>query len=194
MFQHITRRRPAPATVIASLALFVSLGGVGYAAATIGSAQIKNNSVQGKDIRNGTIKTPDIAASTRNALKGKTGPAGLNGAPGAPGQKGVDGAKGDTGAAGATNVTVVRTSFAIPSGSTSAATAECPAGSRATGGGVAAIPSNEGDAVIQSGPTGSDGLFVNTTTGTVPTKWFGRYRSASLDPTTGYVWAICAAP
>ena len=35
---------------------------------------------------------------------------------------------------------------------------------------------------------------MNTTTGTVPVKWFGRYKSNALDPTTGYVWAVCAAP
>lgn len=191
MFEHTTRHRPTPATVIASVALFVSLGGVGYAAATIGSAQIKNNSVQGKDIRNGTIKSPDIAKATRNALKGKTGPVGPVGA---TGPRGADGAKGDTGAAGATNVTVVRNSFLVPSGSTAGASAECPAGSRATGGGVAAIPAAENDTIIASGPTGSDGLFVNTTTGTVPVKWFGRYRNSTIDPVTAYVWAICAAP
>jgi hypothetical protein len=43
-------RRPSPALVIASLALFVSLGGVGYAAVTIpnnsvGSSQLKNSAV-----------------------------------------------------------------------------------------------------------------------------------------------------
>ena len=188
MFEHITRHRPAPATVIASAALFVSLGGVGYAAATIGSAPIKNNSVQGKDIKNGTIKSPDIAKATRNALKGKTGPAGP------AGPRGADGVKGDTGAAGATNVTVVRNSFLVASGSTASASAECPAGSRATGGGVAAIPAAENDTIVASGPTGSDGLFVNTTTGTVPVRWFGRYRNSTIDPVTAYVWAICAAP
>jgi hypothetical protein len=44
---------------VALTALFVSLGGVGYAAATIGSAQIKNNTVRSKDVRNGTLRTKD---------------------------------------------------------------------------------------------------------------------------------------
>ncbi len=39
------RRRPTPAMVVSLIALFVALGGTGYAAATIGSAQIKNNSI-----------------------------------------------------------------------------------------------------------------------------------------------------
>jgi hypothetical protein len=49
---------------VASAALFVSLGGVGYAAATIGSGQIKNNSIRSKDIRNGTLRTRDVKADS----------------------------------------------------------------------------------------------------------------------------------
>ncbi len=48
------------ANIVASLALFLALGGVGYAAATIGSGQIKNNSVRSKDIRNKTVAGKDV--------------------------------------------------------------------------------------------------------------------------------------
>lgn len=56
------RRRlvPSPSMAVALVALFVALGGVSYAAATIGSAQIKNNSVRGKDIRNSSITGRDV--------------------------------------------------------------------------------------------------------------------------------------
>jgi hypothetical protein len=54
------RLRPSPAMVVALIALFVAMGGVGYAAATIGSAQIKNNSVRGKDLKNYSITGKDI--------------------------------------------------------------------------------------------------------------------------------------
>jgi hypothetical protein len=60
--------RPSPALVIACIALFMAMGGVGYAAATIGSRQIKNNSVRGKDIRNGTIASRDVK---RNGIGGR---------------------------------------------------------------------------------------------------------------------------
>ncbi len=50
--------------IVACAALFVALGGVGYAAATIGSAQIKNNSIRGKDIRNSTITGKDVKNSS----------------------------------------------------------------------------------------------------------------------------------
>ncbi len=89
--------RPSPSMAVACVALFVALSGVSYAAAKIGSAQIKNNSVQGKDIKNKTIKTADIAVATRNALKGQTGPAGAAGAKGATGAAGTPGATGARG-------------------------------------------------------------------------------------------------
>jgi hypothetical protein len=61
-------RRPSPALVISCIALFMAMGGVGYAAVRIGSKQIKNNSVRGKDIRNGTIASKDVK---KNALGGR---------------------------------------------------------------------------------------------------------------------------
>jgi hypothetical protein len=54
------RRLPSPSLAISLIALFVSLGGVGYAAATIGTRQIKNGAVTGKKIRNSTIKSRDV--------------------------------------------------------------------------------------------------------------------------------------
>ena len=55
--------RLSPATVIASIALFVSLGGVSYGVATgsIDSREIKNNNIRGKDIRTGTVASSDVA-------------------------------------------------------------------------------------------------------------------------------------
>jgi hypothetical protein len=68
-----------PASLLAMVALFVALGGVSYAAATIGSAQIKNNSVKSVDIKNGTIAAKDIKKSTRDSLRGQQGPQGVPG-------------------------------------------------------------------------------------------------------------------
>lgn len=55
-------RRPSPATAIASVSLFVSLGGVSYGVATnsIDSREIKNNSVRTKDLRNNDVRSGDI--------------------------------------------------------------------------------------------------------------------------------------
>ena len=99
--------RPTPAMAVACTALFMALGGVGYAAATVGSSQIKNNSVQGKDIKNSTVQgkdiknstvqEADISPATRNALKGQTG---SQGSAGQNGQQGVQGVQGVTGPRG----------------------------------------------------------------------------------------------
>lgn len=50
-----------PATVIAGIALFVSLGGVTYAAATIGTAQLKNGAVTRAKIKSGAISPSRLA-------------------------------------------------------------------------------------------------------------------------------------
>ena len=42
-----------PATIIATIALLVALSGAGYAATTIGTAQLKNNAVTTPKIKNG---------------------------------------------------------------------------------------------------------------------------------------------
>ncbi len=59
---HRRLHRLSPSLVIASIALFASLGGVGYAAATgsIDSREIKNNTIRGKDVRNGTLGGGDV--------------------------------------------------------------------------------------------------------------------------------------
>lgn len=49
-----------PATAIALVALFVSLGGVTYAAATIGTNQIKNAAVTNAKLRNGAVSGAKI--------------------------------------------------------------------------------------------------------------------------------------
>jgi hypothetical protein len=85
------RGRLSYANVTASLALFIALGGTGYAAVTlprnsVGSAQLRTNAVGTKeirrgavrssDIRNRTIRLDDLATSTRKALRGTPGPTG----------------------------------------------------------------------------------------------------------------------
>src|SRR4051794_39978866 len=50
--------------VVACVALFVAMSGAGYAAATIGSAQIKNNSIQGKDVKNSSLTGKDVKNSS----------------------------------------------------------------------------------------------------------------------------------
>jgi len=54
--------RPSPATVIASIALFVSLGGVSYGVATgsIDGREIADNTIRSKDVRNNNLLSRDL--------------------------------------------------------------------------------------------------------------------------------------
>jgi hypothetical protein len=56
--------RISPASLLAIVALFVSLGGVSYAAATIGSGDIVDNSIRSKDVRDKTLRGKDVFKDT----------------------------------------------------------------------------------------------------------------------------------
>jgi hypothetical protein len=91
------------ANVVASLALFIALGGVSYAAVklpknSVGAPQIMRNAVTGNKVKDGSLTAKDFSSALLSSLKSVTGAAG---APGAAGPKGDTGAKGEPGAAGA---------------------------------------------------------------------------------------------
>lgn len=85
------RCRLTYANVIATLALFLALGGATAFAASqlgknsVGSKQLKKNSVTAAKIKNGAVTQAKIATSAQNALKGATGPVGPQGPKGDPG-------------------------------------------------------------------------------------------------------------
>jgi hypothetical protein len=90
MTKLFTRARPrlTYANVVASLALFVALGGTGYAALelprnSVGSAQIKERAVGSSEIRNRSIRSSDLSKSARERLRGQRGPTGPAGPSGA---------------------------------------------------------------------------------------------------------------
>jgi len=59
-------RRPTPALGVAVLALFISLGGVSYGVATgsIDGREIRNNTVRTQDLRNNDIRGKDVRTGT----------------------------------------------------------------------------------------------------------------------------------
>src|SRR5438067_4022237 len=63
------RPRVTFANVVSILALFVALGGTTYAAATIGSNEIKTNAVLSRHIKNGQVKTNDLGDNSVNGPK-----------------------------------------------------------------------------------------------------------------------------
>ena len=88
------------ANVVASLALFIALGGVGYAAVklpknSVGASQIRKDAVTGAKVRDKSLTPADFKGS----VQGPAGPAGPAGAQGAPGPQGPAGATGPAGTA-----------------------------------------------------------------------------------------------
>jgi hypothetical protein len=91
-------RRPGHSTVVAYVALFVALAGGAYAAAKIGSGDIKRDAVRAKHIKDGQVGEAELANGV--SLQGLPGPRGLEGPQGPPGEQGLMGPQGDEGPQG----------------------------------------------------------------------------------------------
>jgi hypothetical protein len=76
---------PSPAMIVAMLALFVAMGGTGYAVSklpkgSVGPAQLRKNAVRSQHIKAGSITAAKLSNGTLSALRtGTAGPAGTQG-------------------------------------------------------------------------------------------------------------------
>jgi hypothetical protein len=86
-------RLPSPAIAISLVALFVVLGGTGYAVVRL----VPRNSVGSAQVVNGSLQKVDLSKKAAAALKGNAGRRGPQGPPGAAGVAGPAGAQGATG-------------------------------------------------------------------------------------------------
>lgn len=98
------RSRLTFANTMSLIAVFIALGGTGYAAVnlprnSVGNRQIRNNAVTGGKVKNGSLQAGDFKAGDLPA--GRTGAAGPVGPIGPVGPMGATGAIGETGAKGA---------------------------------------------------------------------------------------------
>jgi hypothetical protein len=188
------RRRLSYANVVASLALFIALGGTSYAALTITSknvkngtltsADLKNNSVKGVDVANGSLLAQDFkAGQLPQGAQGPQGPQGPQGADGPQGPKGDAGPRGETGPAGATNITK---RWSDPTSATANNLTygwkNCEPGEKATGGGVYWQTAGTGAHMSESYPTG-DG----------PNGWAATWNPGNAAGSF-VVYVICVAP
>ncbi len=95
------------ANVMSTLALFVALGGVSYAAVklpknSVGAKQLRTDAVTSKKVKDGSLAATDFAAGQLPAgARGPAGPQGVAGPQGAAGAAGSALAYGDFTAAGA---------------------------------------------------------------------------------------------
>ena len=161
------------ANVMATIAVFMVLGGGAYAASklpknSVGTAQIKNKAVTKAKLAKGV------------AVAGPKGDKGDTGSQGPAGPKGDQGAKGDSGTNGtnAATTAVYRrgTPVSVAHGDTDTATATCNQGEKMIGGGGGWIN------IISEDIIGSDTLGYNG-----PATSGG---NASADQATPDVWRV----
>ncbi|RKQ86758.1 hypothetical protein C8N24_4773 [Solirubrobacter pauli] len=88
-----------PGVWLGTIAVVLGMGGSAIAASQITSAQIKDGTIQAKDIKRGAIGTAQLSSAVKDNLTGgdgftgatgPAGPAGPAGPPGAPGLAGVE--------------------------------------------------------------------------------------------------------
>ena len=82
------------ANAMSTIAVFLALGGVGYAVAklpanSVGPRQIKKNAVSSSKVKDRSLTVSDLSKKTRSKLKGASGPQGLQGASGPTGPAGA---------------------------------------------------------------------------------------------------------
>lgn len=91
------------ANVMATITLFIALGGGAYAAISL-----PKNSVGSAQIKMGAVTPPKVARSTVALFKGDKGDPGPQGAKGDPGLDGTPGPKGDAGPQGVQGIQGIR--------------------------------------------------------------------------------------
>ena len=109
--RRLAARRPSPAMTVALLALFVAIGGTGYAALklpanSVGTKQLKHDAVTSSKVNNRSLLAKDFKKGQLPAGPvGAGGPTGPQGLQGLRGEKGADGAGSSAPAASVTATT-----------------------------------------------------------------------------------------
>jgi hypothetical protein len=176
----LTRHRPSPALVVASIALAFALAGTGIAAVaalplnSVGKGQLKKNAVISGKIKDGEVRSQDIANSTiltqdvRNGTLLRvdfkpnqlpTGPPGPQGPQGPPGVSGLQRTDAST---------------STDSGSPKSVNASCPVGKRTIGGGARVSGAGSSEVSITDSFPEADGSRWNTRAvevNTTPSTW-----------------------
>lgn len=192
--------RPTSSSVIATVALFLALGGSSYAAIQISGSSIRNGTVTGKDLKNGSVKSADVGNGSLLAKDFRSGqlPAGEAGPAGPQGPQGEPGPQGP---AGPTSVVVRRIDVLVPGippplaavePDPVSAVAKCKPGERAVGGGAAVTAAGRGGGDAFA----SEPAFGNRPAqdGETPTGWLAATINFSSVDVEMRVHAVCVAP
>lgn len=174
------------ANIIATVALFLALGGSSYAALTlpkgsVGPKQLQKNSVTSIKVQRGSLLGSDFKRSERAKLAGPRGPQGLQGPQGVPGP------------AGATQV-ITRYSDLdeVAPDTTKGNSVDCLPGEVATGGGVLLTNGFTGDMMVNQS-------YPKTDAADKPVGWNVRAFNIDADADDAdtiavRAYAICASP
>jgi hypothetical protein len=140
---HRLKGRLTYGNVIATIALFVALGGSSYAAIalprnSVGTNQLRTGAVRSSDVKDRALSARDLSEAARRFLRSQSqGPRGPQGPQGPQGERGLPGSVGGNisiAIEGAQGTVGRKTDPDIPA--TAQATATCSAGTRVIGGGV----------------------------------------------------------
>src|SRR4051812_38830040 len=93
------RKRLSPGVILGVIAVVIACSGSATAGVLITSGKIQDGTIQGRDIKKGTIGSDRLASTVRAQLL-------KAGTQGAQGPAGAKGDKGDTGETGATGPTI----------------------------------------------------------------------------------------
>jgi hypothetical protein len=189
---HRISKKLSYANVTATLALFLTLGGVAWAASTlpsnsVGSAQIIKGAVKGSDIAKNAVTSPKVKNGSLKAADFASGqlPAG---------PKGDKGDKGDKGAPGATKVTYrSEVQDGIGSGVFAEAEPECEPGETLIGGGGYFV--NTGNLAIDvAGTITANGPASGSAASSTPGNWYVAGKNTTAGTRRFFGYAICASP
>jgi hypothetical protein len=195
------------ANVMATLALFIALGGGSYAAARLSRnsvgpneiapnavkrSEIARNAVASSEVLNGSLRAQDFARFP-SGPRGDRGSQGPRGDRGPQGDRGAQGPRGPAGADAAANVLVrLGTSVTVPASGTSMLLALCNPPERAVSGGASFDVLPEFAQITSSYPT-------QNAEGSIPTSWtVGVHHAASTGTGAGDItfqsYAVCVSP
>ena len=189
------------ANVMATLAVFIALGGSSYAALRITGKNVPKDALTGartsrtytgRDVRNNSLTGADVKNLTTVDVSNGS----LRAEDFAPGQlpSGPKGDPGERGPRGATSV-VVRTTdggSVIFDTDSDAIAAMCGPGERATGGGGQFSVPDSGDVVIRSSPANAAGTIA--VAGEIPVGWVTRLHNGGTAADFVRAYVVCAAP
>lgn len=123
-----TRRLSAPAAVGLFAAGLLLSGATGaFAATVITGANVKDESLTGKDVKNGSLGLTEFSAGAKTGLKGATGATGATGPAGPQGAQGPQGAAGTSGISGYEQVA---TNKSVAANTSTSLSLSCPGGKK----------------------------------------------------------------